>query len=229
MNPRGYLAALQLADSALPVGRFAHSYGLEALLRSEPALSQEELDEIVETLVVDAVAPLDGAAVARAHDLADRLDLDGLCSLDRCVSARKLTPGSRRASTACGRNLAALIPLLSDASPVAMYAARVRNGTSDGNIAVLEGALSHALLIRRLEAVLIELRSVASSFLSAAIRLGCLSAAAAQASLHRLTPALVEAALSAEELREDQLRSVAPELDIHLIAHDRLEARLFAN
>ena len=36
MTPRSFLAALQLADSAFPIGRFSHSQGLEELLTETP-------------------------------------------------------------------------------------------------------------------------------------------------------------------------------------------------
>jgi urease accessory protein len=223
------LASLQLGDSALPIGRFAHSHGLESLLRSEPELARTELEELLETVIADAVAPLDGAAVARAHDLAALGDPDLLPALDRRVTARKLTPAGRRASTTCGRNLAALVPAFTDREPVTAHAARVRAGECDGNLAVLEGALAHALDVPRLDAVLLELRGVAASFLSAAVRLGCLTASEAQASLHRLAPVLVESAREADTLPADSLRSVAPELDVYLAAHERLDGRLFAS
>jgi len=222
-------AALQLGDSALPIGRFAHSHGLEALLRTEPDLTRAELEELLETVIVDAVARLDGAAVARAHDLAAQGGPDLLRALDRRVTARKLTPASRRASTTCGRNLAALVPALTDREPITTHAARVRAGESDGNLAVLGGALAHALGIPRRDAVVLELRGVAASFLSAAVRLGCLTASEAQASLRRLSPVLVESAREADTLPEGSLRSVAPELDVYLAAHERLDGRLFAS
>src|SRR5207249_116248 len=61
-----FLAALQLADSALPVGRFAHSAGLESLVAAGSP-GEEELYELAESHVVSSVAPLDGAALAHAH------------------------------------------------------------------------------------------------------------------------------------------------------------------
>src|SRR2546428_445079 len=80
--------------------------------------------------------PLDGAAVAhahRAHDLASRLELD------RLVTARKLAPGARIASTACGRRLALLGTELTEANPFRELCAVTRAGETDGNLAVVEG------------------------------------------------------------------------------------------
>ena len=98
-----FLAALQVADSALPIGRFVHSYGLEAWLRRHGDVEPETLAELVEAVVCEAVAPLDGVLVACAHaaeDLATMLELDAL------ATARRLAPSSRAASQSCGRQLA---------------------------------------------------------------------------------------------------------------------------
>lgn len=228
VDPAAFLASLQLADSALPIGRFAHSGGLEALLRHDAAVQERELVELVAAVVLDAVGPLDGTAVAEAHRASSRSDLDALVELDRRVTARKLTPASRLASTTCGRRLASLVPLLTEREPAAGYAARIAAGEADGNLAVVEGALLAALGVGCHEAVLVELRSAAAALLSAAVRLGRLSALRAQAALRELEPALVDSAREALSLPADGMRSFAPELEIHALAHRRDDARLFA-
>ncbi len=219
-----FLAALQLADSALPIGRFAHSAGLESCVLENEDVTPEAILELVESFVVLGVGPLDGVAVAHAHD-ARSLDL--LLDLDRILTARKLTPLARRASSACGSRLAALAPRLVAASPLSAFCEEVRNGETDGNLPVVEGAIAAALGVQRDEAVLIELRGATAQLLSAAVRLGKLSATQAQEAHRELAPTLLRVATEALELPISAMRSTVPELDIYSLRHEQVEAPLF--
>jgi hypothetical protein len=130
---RDFVAALQLADSALPIGRFVHSHGLEAWLGREPAPSEDEIAELVESVVGEAVGPLDGVVLVHAHRAGT---LSDLLDLDRALTARKMSSPARAASRACGRQLANLSGTLVDDVLVARLAAEVRERRTDGNLAV---------------------------------------------------------------------------------------------
>jgi len=223
-----FLFALQIGDSALPTGRFSHSYGLEEIVTREPKLEESALAELIESMVVEIVAPLDGVALATAHRLSGAGDLDGLLALDRAVGPRKITPASRRSSAACGRRLAALSPSLTDDRTVALFIGQVAVGRSDGNLAVVEGIVARALGIGIEEAVLLELRGASWALISAALRLGLISAARAQVVAASLVPALCDALEVALALPVEDMRAVGPELDIAVMRHDRREGRLFA-
>ena len=223
----GFLAALQLSDSALPIGRFIYSGGLEAMLEADPTIGEGELVELVQTSLVHSVGPLDGVTVAEAHHRQREADLQSLLELDRLVTARKLTPASRISSTSCGNQLAALSDQLVEDEIVAELCASVRQSATDGNLAVVEGALAASLDIGCEEAVLLELRGAASTFFSTAIRLGRMSARRAQGALRHCVPAITEAADLALNLSVGEMYSVFPELEIYALRHERAEIRLF--
>jgi urease accessory protein len=220
-----FLAALQLSDSALPIGRFVHSHGLEAWLQREDGAGEAELVELIESVLGEALAPLDGVVLVHAHRAAT---LDKLLELDRALTARKLSSPARAASCACGRQLASLAGGLTDDALVAALAVEVRERRTDGNLAVVEGPLTRALGMTAEQALLLELRGTASGLLSSAVRLGRLGPTRAQAMLAALAPAIERAAARALHAGLDDLRSTGVELEIAAMSHRRAHVRLFA-
>ena len=228
MSPDAFLAALQLSDSALPIGRFSHSYGLEEFLAREPELREGDLVELIASILIEVVAPLDGVAVAEAHRLAGLRDMNGLVLLDFTVSAHKFTPSSRQASTACGRRFAALTPSLTDEPIAVAFARRVVGRSTDGNLSVMEGVVTRAVEIGPREAVLLELRATTTGLLSAGVRLGRISATRAQALATALIPTLCDALEVVSGMTTFEMRAVGHEFDLAAMWHGGREGRLFA-
>jgi len=228
-SPSGvvFLRALKLADGTLPIGRFAHSYGLEAWYEANPERGLDALLELVRSTLMGSVATLDGAGVALAHEAASRGDLVELRRIDATLTARKLSAPARRASALCGGRLAALARAMGIRGVIGELAYEIAAGTWEGNLAVVEGAVGAAAGIPREQTVLMAARGHASSMLSSAVRLGKLGAGRSQAMLFELTPDIECCARVALGVSVDDMRSTLPELEIHLARHERREARLF--
>jgi urease accessory protein len=222
-----FLHALQIADGTLPLGRFAHSYGLEAWLEANPEAGPTELLEVARSALAGSVATLDGAGVALAHVAASRGDVAELTKIDRALTARKLSAASRRASTLCGGQLATLARELGIHGVAGQVAREVADGKRAGNLAVLEGAVGASMSIPRAQTVLIAVRGHATAMLSSAVRLGRLGTTRSQALLYELTSDLESCAQRAMGTSLEQMRATLPELEIHAARHETRQARLF--
>ena len=104
------LRLLQLADSAIPIGAAAHSFGLETLVEDR-SLVVEHLEHFLKDFLVETGAQ-EAAFCRAAHCLGAQTESVGhdfqvtpWLELNRRLSARKSARESRAASTTLGRRL----------------------------------------------------------------------------------------------------------------------------
>jgi urease accessory protein len=210
---------LQLADSALPTGGFAHSGGVEAAVQLGRVGGSEELAEAVEELVwslATAGLPFATASLRSPGEL-PALDL-------RCDAS---LPGhvANRASRAQGRAYLRAAEALGGA--VEGLAAEVRARRLPGHLAPVFGAVMAALGIAEEEARRLFLFQGARGAVSAAVRLGVVGPLEAQGLLAGLARPVEHALAATAALTPDEAASCAPLLDLLQGHQDRLYSRLF--
>jgi len=221
------LRLLHLADSALPIGALAHSFGLETLIAYE-LLDVATLPEFLRGFFEES--GFQEAAFCRAgwrlsHG-GDKFAGDWL-QLNEKLSARKTARESRSASASLGRTFLAALALLEESDPFheALQVSKESGGLIHHSIAF--GLVGGVLKIAEDSTVLAYLHQSIASLVSACQRLLPLGQNAATKILWQLKPAMIETAVRSMECVLDDATCFMPLLDWGAMEHPGLTTRLF--
>jgi urease accessory protein len=208
------LRLLQLFDSQLPVGAFAHSGGIETYASLGGGLA-----EVREVLQAQIALGWGRSELAAAH-LAWRAEEDGrpLFELARQLDVMKVVPAVRRASIGLGQRTLELLRRLYPAAVV---------DVDPPHHAVVIGAAGCRLGIGVEPLLLAYAQNLAMGTLSAALRCMPVGPAQAQRLLAEMHGDLASAVAAALEQPEAALFTCTPALDLRSHEQAFLRTRLF--
>jgi urease accessory protein len=201
MNDTSLLRLLQLADSAIPIGATAHSFGLETLA-SDGVLDPSNLEDYLSAWLEEAAA-MEAIYLRKSYTGNPR-------ELSEELSARKLASESREASLKLGRRFAQLVNSIANIQI-----------ESDLHYSIAFGCACARLGIDEDAAVLAYLQQSVAGLVSACQRLMPLGQVAAARVVWNLKPAIEQAAAAKE------ISCFTPLPEIASMRHPLLETRLF--
>ena len=102
------LRLLQIADSALPISGYTHSWGLEAAIARRLVHDPESLERWISRWLGSSLGPLEGVLVAASCRLARSGTTSDILALNNLAEVSILPPTIRRASREMGEQLMAL-------------------------------------------------------------------------------------------------------------------------
>jgi urease accessory protein len=226
-DPSRFLALLQLCDTALPIGAFALSNGLETYTQQGLIYDAATLQTWLETVLRHVVHGSHLLPVALAYRAASTADWGQLERLDQRLTAMKHARELRETSIRTGQNLLRLARQVWPGPALEHLRALQQQGKVAAHHALVLGVLGCAL--RWDERVIVEAAGYQwlSGIVSAALRLLPLGQRTGQQLLSTLLTSLPALATDIHQQGWDDLFSAAPEFDIRAMQHETLYSRLF--
>jgi urease accessory protein len=221
------LRLLHLADSALPIGALAHSFGLETLVAHE-LLDVANLPEFLQGYLEEAgfLEAVFCGAGWRLSQSSEDFARDWIL-LNAKLSARKAARESRSGSGSLGRNfLSAVVSLEeSDLIRAALQASKEAAGLIHHSVAF--GLVGGVLKISDNSTVIAYLHQSVASLVSACQRLLPLGQHAATRILWQIKPVMIETAERSMNCTLDDAACFMPLLEWGTMEHPALTTRLF--
>ncbi len=222
------LPLLQLADSALPIGGYSHSWGLEAAVEAGAVHDSASLEQWCVRWLRHAVGPAEGVVVAAVCRASRRPDWTVVARGNELLWASIAPPTLRHA----GRDMGEQLLSLAEGWPwAATAAARLRSihppPAGEWQHAPVFATLAAAAGATPAEAVAIYLHQAALGCIGAGVRSIPIGHTHGQQILARLHPVIQELA---EELARRDLEtagSFCPAYEMYCHAQTQLYTRLF--
>ncbi|MFZ0734698.1 MAG: urease accessory UreF family protein [Candidatus Sulfotelmatobacter sp.] len=218
---------LQLADSALPIGAFAHSFGVETLVMAG-LLQVSDLEAFLqawleEAGVAEAVFCRAASRLARQKNFPAKewLELNDYCG------ALKPARECRKGSAVLGSNFLRAALAVCDRTPLHRAHEESRRTSAAVHHTCAFGLVSGALQFDEDRAVRAYLHQSVAGLISACQRLMPLGQTRAQQILWDLKPGIVEAARSSTDFTIHDVCCFLPLLDWGAMEHPELFTRLF--
>lgn len=230
---------LQFSDSALPVGAFSFSNGVETAVHEGLVRTPEELEQLVRS-ALRAMASLEGVAALESFRCVQTMScerpkespsteetMQQLRRIDRRLLAFKLNEESRQMSLRMGKKWVELGASLLPHPLLQRWKEEISAQRSPGNQAVAQGVL-FALAGNRAEELFATLCfGVMNQMTGAALRCMKISHFETQRMLFRLSEEVAPLYEEVQPLSLHEMHSFAPQLDLLASLHEQGPLRMF--
>ncbi|WP_261381475.1 urease accessory protein UreF [Paenibacillus cremeus] len=223
-----WLAYTQLLDSALPIGGFSHSFGLETLVQDGRIERPEQLKHYIEAMLFHSWGPVDALAVKAVYLLAPEERWPELWHVDRLQHVQRAAAETREGVAKMGRRLYQLARAIYPELAWEPLAGAMQSQRCIGTHPLIHGWISRQLGTPLTTAAEGYLYTCTMTCINSGLRLMSLGQTDGQRLLAALLPAISAAWQAAAHLDplEDGYGST-PQAEIAMMRHEGLYSRLF--
>lgn len=220
------LSLLQLTDPMLPIGGYAHSYGLETYVQAGLVKNSTTAKEFVTTMLQQSIRYTDAAFASLSYDAAAENDWNRILTLNEECTAVKLPAELRAASHKLGMRLVKIFKTFSKA-PIAK---KYDEATSDllmPHYCIAFGIYAQALGIDKADALTGFYYNAAAGLVTNCVKLIPLGQQQGQELLFSLQPMIRDLIALTMQPDEELIGVCCAGFDIRCMQHERLYSRLY--
>ena len=222
-----WLSHVQLLDSALPIGAFSHSFGLETLVQSGEIGSPGALREYVETMLFGAWAPCDALGVKAVYVYTPELRWDELWQLDQALHVQRAAREAREGMHKIGKRLLHLARSMHPTLPWTPLLNAVKSGRCAGTYPTVYGWITYHLGVPLQPAAEGYLYSCLVACINNAVRLMRIGQTQGQTLVAQMLPTVGAAWQQVADNDPLDFHTSVPAADIAMMRHETLYSRLF--
>jgi urease accessory protein len=218
-----WLQHTQILDSALPIGAFSHSFGLETLIHEGLVNSPADLKKFLQSALYGAWSSSDALQIKGVYTLED----SRLWELDALLDASRVSRETREGLRKMGRQALKLARAVHPHLDLTPLENALRSGECPGSWSLVYGFWTRELGVPLDSAVTGYLYGCCAAALGNAVRLSLIGQTAAQSLLSHVMPDIDAAWHQVSERDPFDFSSSLPSLEIAQMRHESLGARLF--